>query len=163
MRLLVPLLLAIFASAEPNNEQKLKDSLATWQTHRAACGGSYGYRVETESWVGFRTRTEVDVQNNIVVRRRFFIADSEQPEFRLQWEEAGKEVGSHPDAAAAKTLDQLYVEAAQVLSGRSHPDEACYVEFDARGLLKHCYYVDTGIADDSPVYGVILASLILAE
>jgi len=37
------------------------------------------------------------------------------------------------------------------------------VKFDSRGLLQHCFYVDTRIADDSPTIGVNLASLTLAK
>ena len=150
-------------TAQANHREQLKDSLATWKKLRTSCNGTYSYRVETQSWVGFRSRTEITVVNNVVVKRSHYSADMEQPTFCLEWEKTGKTLETHRYVAPPKTLDELYADAAAILKRRLQPGEELYVKFDSRGLLQHCFYVDTGIADDSPTIGVFLASLSLAK
>jgi len=157
------------AAGNPTDEQaQLQKSLQTWQTLKAECGGNYAYKVSWSSWVGFGHETEVVVRNNRVAERRYRewsgqpvpVEPGEPPKPEGEtWTEQGEQLGSHPKGAAAKTLDQLYEEAAKVLAKTLAPHERLYLGFDNQGLLKSCFYVDTRIADDAPQTGVVINSI----
>jgi hypothetical protein len=40
-------------------------------------------------------------------------------------------------------------------------NEKLYFKIDERGLLLHCFKVDTRIADDAPIHGVIITNLLI--
>ena len=50
---------------------QLKKSLSTWEGLKEECGGNYSYNKRWSSWVGFGHTTEVVVENNKVVERRY--------------------------------------------------------------------------------------------
>ena len=81
----------------------------------------------------------------------------------LVWVEKGKEMGSHKKGGAAKTLDQLYKEAAEVAKRKLPANERRYVRVDKQGLLLSCFTVDTRIADDAPTKGVNISSIKLGK
>jgi hypothetical protein len=160
MRVLIIVLL--FAnSVVANDAADLKASAAKWQTAKAACGGDYSYTVTHASWVGFRDSTEIVVRDNVVVSRAYAFSGKGQPGLQEKWKEAGNAIGSHKGGVPAKTLDELYADAERILARTLKRGEKRYLKFDKQGLLKHCFYVDTNIADDAPTTGVLLANLTL--
>jgi len=104
---------------------QFKKSLNTWEKLKEACGGNYTYSKRWSSWVGFGHTTDVVVENNKVVERRYksfsgrpkLVAPGQPPAKPkgTSWTETGKELGSHKQGHPAKTLDELYKEAGEIL------------------------------------------------
>lgn len=160
--------------AQDTDSDKLQGSLAKWSALKEACGGNYGYFVRTASFAGARTETEITVRNNQVVGRRYKVTGPpvpvpippspdgappkpEAPTYK--WTEQGEAIGKNKEGAPAKTLDQLYAQAQEVLARKLPEHERRYVQFDKQGLLSSCFTVDTRIADDAPINGVIIAEI----
>lgn len=160
--------LAVCMPAFSQDEAKLKDSLTTWRKLRQQCGGNYSYKIRRTSFSGFGHETEVIVNDNKVAERRYHtfntrpIPDQPAPKPAAdKWTETGKQIGTHKEGAAALTLDELYTQAAKVLKRELPEHERLYLRFDKQGLLKSCFTVDTRIADDAPIHGVIITSIAL--
>lgn len=163
-------LLICTARVYSSDQETLQDSLKTWQTLREQCKGNYSYKVRWSSFAGFGHETEVVVSDNKVAERRYKTFDN-KPRLakpgepakadEFKWVEKGKDVGKHKDAADAKTLDELYVQAAAVIKRALLGHERRYVRIDKQGLLLSCFTVDTRIADDAPTKGVIISSIAL--
>jgi len=165
------------AAEETNGDAaKLQKSRDTWDELKKKCHGNYRYFVRTSSFSGVRTETEVVVQKNKVAGRRYKVTGGSAAVLRIapavpgdrpakpaspkyKWTERGTDIGGHKQGAPAKTLDELYADAAKAVAHALKPSEKRYLRFDARGLLKSCFYVDTRIADDAPTTGVIIAEI----
>lgn len=171
-------MLASLTHADESSDQaKLDASLKKWQELKKANTGNYSYKVRWSSFAGFGHETEVVVRDNKVAERRFREfnnrprpvapvlpgAPAPKPPKAKGWAEKGKDIGSHKQGAAAKTLDELYAEAGKVLKVELLPSEKRYVRFDKQGLLLSCFSVDTRIADDAPTKGVIISSITLGS
>lgn len=148
---------------------ELTESLKKWKKVKKECGGAYSYSIRFSSFAGFGHQTEIIVRKNKVTERRYQ-AFSGRPvappkpgtpaaPAAEQWVEKGKQIGSHKKGAPAKTLDDLYAEAAKVVKRKLPASEKRYVRFDKQGLLLSCFTVDTRIADDAPRKGVYISSL----
>jgi hypothetical protein len=159
------------AKVDSGKAGELAKSLKKWQAVKKESGGNYSYKIRFSSFVGFGHETEIVVRMNKVAERRYrefnargVIAPpkpgepAKKPE-GISWTEKGKKIGSHKKGAKAKTLDQLYVEAAAVLKKKANPNERLYLRFDKQGLLLSCFTVDIRIADDAPRNGVMIASI----
>ena len=169
------LLLVTPASAADDHSTKVAKSLQAWQQAKEKCNGNYSYSVRWQSFVGFGHETTVVVKDNKVVERRYRefkrrppVAVPKDPKAKPQpagplWVEKGKELGSHKKGTAAKTLDQLYQEAAAVAKRKLPANERRYVRVDKQGLLLSCFTVDTRIADDAPTKGVNISSIKLGK
>ncbi|MDG2182917.1 MAG: protease inhibitor I42 family protein [Mariniblastus sp.] len=157
---------ALTASAgfhDASDLEKVKDSLAKWQTTKADVGNTYSYMVRWSSFIEYGHETRIFVKNGKVVRRTFrpvAVAEnpSGEPPFE-KWKEDGDQIGKHSEGAPAKTLDQLYKFAIKVASKELEPSERRYVKTDNRGLLIECFIVDTRIADDAPKNGLSITSI----
>jgi hypothetical protein len=141
--------------------ERLSKSLSAWQQAKDACGGDYSYSVRFTSAFGFGHETTVTVRGNRIVHRsftRFGRPEPGQPPQapRPEWVESGEEVGSHEEvgAAQARTLDELYAIARQVLERKLDDRQVRSLVIDDRGLLQACFIRDAGIADDAPQHGV---------
>ncbi|MFP6888061.1 MAG: protease inhibitor I42 family protein, partial [Opitutales bacterium] len=153
---------------------QFKKSLNTWEKLKEECGGNYSYSKRWSSWVGFGHTTEVVVQNNKVVERHYksfsnrpvLVAPPGQPQAKPQgtsWSEKGEEIGTHKQGHPAKTLDELYKEAAGILDRPVPPFQRLGLRFDKQGLLLACYTQDTRIADDAPTKGVNISTITLGK
>ena len=157
--------------AAEGDSAKVSKSLQAWQQAKEKCGGNYSYSVRWQSFVGFGHETTVVIKDNKVVERRYRefkrrppVAVPNKPNVKPQpagplWVEKGKELGSHKKGAAAKTLDQLYQEAAEVAKRKLPSNLRRYFRVDKQGLLLSCFTVDTRIADDAPTKGVNITSI----
>ena len=169
------LLLVAPASAAEGDPAKVAKSLQAWQQAKEKCGGNYSYSVRWQSFVGFGHETTVVIKDNKVAERRYreFKAPSRRPVPKNPnvkpkpagplWIEKGKELGSHKKGTAAKTLDQLYMEAAEVAKRKLPSNLRRYFRVDKQGLLLSCFTVDTRIADDAPSKGVNITSIKLGK
>jgi hypothetical protein len=160
--------------AQDTDVEKLQRSLDKWSELKEKCGGNYRYFIRTSSFTGAGTETEIAVRNNKVAGRRYRVtgppvliapgpngeqSKSEAPGYK--WTEQGESVGKNKEGAPAKTLDQLYAQAKEVLARELPEHEKRYVRFDKQGLLSSCFAIDTRIADDAPTNGVIISEIML--
>ena len=163
------LLLGGGGSVDKAKVAQLKKSLKTWESLKKKCGGNYTYSKRWSSWVGFGHTTEVVAENNKVVERRYKSFSGRtrpvapdgatiKPE-GISWTEKGNELGKNKQGHPAKTLDELYKEAAEILRRPVPPFRRLGLRFDKQGLLLACYTQDTRIADDAPTKGVNISSI----
>ncbi len=157
---LVTLLLATVATAaEPKSDaDKLADSLKVWEKTKEECGGDYSYQVRWSSAFGFGNTTTVTVKGNKVVERKFEEfgrGEGGKPaEAKEKWVESGKDLGTHKEGAAARTVDDLYAVAKKLCEDKPADGHVRGIGFDKQGVLAYCYTRDTRIAGDAPLAGV---------
>ena len=153
-------------------QKQLAESLDKWNALKAECKGNYSYKIRWSSWVGFGRETEIVVRDNEVSERRYKewsaqpvpVAPGQPPQEQgKKWTETADNLGSNKQGAPPKTLDELYVEAQEILNKKLAPHEKLYVRFDKQGLLLSCFYTDTRIADDAPQTGVVISSIELQK
>lgn len=147
-------------SASP--AEQVAGSLKKWNEVKMKAKGNYAYTVSRSSFSGFRWTTTIVVRSNKVVERRFDVTNlrgaiqvpGQAPKKKgPKWVEKGKDIGTHKEGAAPKTIDVLYAEAKAVAETKLESFQKLYVGFHKNGILKHCFYVDTRIADDAPSNG----------
>ena len=160
---------AMTGAQAADDQAKLQASQQKWLKLKQKCGGNYSYKIRWSSFTGFGHETQILVQNNKVVERRYRAFSNQpvlvqpgqkQPQGET-WSEKGKDLGEHKKGAPLKTLDELYVQAGQVVKRKLPQHERRYVRFDKQGLLRSCFTVDTRIADDAPTKGVTISSIAL--
>ncbi|QEG38966.1 hypothetical protein [Roseimaritima ulvae] len=146
--------------------ETLQKSVQKWERMRERANGNYSYHVVTSSFSGFRSVTEIVVRENQVSERRYRETnrnaprpDGAQDNTEYKWVEQADQLGTHQQGAPAKTLDQLYQQAAEILKQERPEHEKLYLRFDKQGLLQACFTVDTRIADDAPLNGVRIRDL----
>lgn len=137
---------------------KVKASLKKWEKTKKDCKGNYSYERSTASMTGFRTNTMITVRGNKLFSRDYAVV-TPQGKTTKPWSEKGAKIGSHKAGAAAKTLDTLYANALKAAGKKLANYHRFTLKFDKQGLLKYCFYVDTRIADDVTINGVIIENL----
>ncbi len=160
-------LLAAFAlGAEPADDAaKLKESFPKWEKVKEECGGDYSYTVMWQSAFGFGGTTTVTVKANKVAGRKYetFKQDGGKRETKEEWTEEGKDVGTHKDGTAAKTIDDLYADAKKLCEAKPADGHVRQLGLTKDGLLNYCFTRDTRIADDAPLAGVQPFTLVLKK
>jgi len=120
------------ADTDKSSKEKLVDSLKVWLKSKADAGGNYTYQVSRSSFTGARRVTTIMVRDHKIVERRFevfggrpqLIRPGEKPKKQApKWIERGKDIGKHKEAAAPKTIDQLYAQAKMVLETQLNPHQ----------------------------------------
>jgi hypothetical protein len=162
----IALLSTVMVKGEEPAKQ-LADSLAKWNETKRCNGDNYSYQVSTSSFTGSRTVTTITVEEGRVTKREYSeieVSMAPTPPGDKQTEpvgyvEVGDDVGKDKRGAAAKTLDELYAEAKKVLEPPLGEHEKLYFKSDEKVLLLHCFKVDTRIADDAPIHGVMISNL----
>lgn len=145
-------------ATQPTDVERLATSRAAWEKAREAAGGCYSYEV-LEIFLVSRQTTRVVVKNGKVVERSFeqfvFPPGGRPLAPTKTWTETGAEIGTHGDGAVpARTVDELYDKAAQILAAPVVQFRTRSLGIDERQLLHHCYEQDSRIADDAPLDGV---------
>lgn len=151
---------------------KVVASQKVWLQLKAKIGGNYSYKVSQFNRFGGGHTTEIFVRDNKVAERRFQTVnlnpepvpiDGLQPK-GASWIEKGKDLGTHKEGAALKTIDELYQQAADITKAERKPFERLYTRYNDQGLLLVCITMDSRIADDVPHNGVNIATIhIVAE
>ena len=143
----------------------LEQSRNIWEEEKEKCLGNYSYRVSWSSWTGFGNETIIIVRDNRVIERQYRAFSTPQINSpttnRKNWKEEGSFIGSHKDGHPPKTLDQLYIEASNLMKQPIPPHHRPYLRLDQNNLLLACYTRDTRIADDAPINGVRITSISL--
>jgi hypothetical protein len=149
---------------------KLETSEKAWQKMREACKGNYEYDIRFQSWVGFSNTTTIVVKDNQVVGRKYQQRSNrpmpskppepgkaaEKPDDGTSsWEEkTADELGKHKEGAPAKTIDQLYKEAAELLGkGVNEESQRWLTLFHKDGVIQYFGWSDKRIMDDAPFNG----------
>jgi len=151
--------------ARPNkvDADRLTASRLKWQQLREAHGGNYSYTVRWASAFGFGHLTTINVRQNRVVERRFeefnqAVAASPVGGVigpKPKWVETGNQIGTHgQEGAPARTVDELYAEAARLVSEPVPETHQISLGITPTGLLHHCTIVDRRVLDDAPRRGV---------
>ncbi len=148
---------------------QVNTSFGTWKKLNKQSKGNYSYTVRRSSFSGFQWTTTITVRANKVVERKFEVVNLRQPvpvpgekagkNKGPKWIEKGKDIGKHKEGAKPSTIDELYAEAIIVASTQLKDFQKRYVGFHPNGVLKHCFYIDTRIADDAPSKGVRITTL----
>jgi hypothetical protein len=158
---------------------KLETSEKAWQKMREACKGNYEYDIRFQSWVGFSNTTTIVVKDNQVVGRKYQQRSNRpMPPKPLEpgkaaektddgtsgWEEkTADELGKHKEGAAAKTIDQLYKEAADLLGKGVEENQRWLTLFHKDGVIQYFGYSDKRIMDDAPFKGARIDAIRIAK
>lgn len=131
--------------------QDFEKSYAIWLQFKAANANSYYYITESSSWVGFRSKTTIFVEEGSVVKRAFQYTYYENGKLvekdSRSWIETGSELGKHKEGTELSTLDSIYKKAeTEWLVKRDNVRN--YFEAKNKGMLSLCGYVDNRCADD---------------
>jgi hypothetical protein len=159
--------LGLTEEVDVTDTERLQQSLTTWQTLKNDAAGNYRYFVRRSSFTGAGSETEIVVRKGKVAGRRYREYGPPAPTppgeelspIEYKWSERGDDLGSHKEGAEPKTIDELYAEAAEIISLKLEPHQRRYLTFDKQGVLAACFYVDTRIADDAPTTGPILSEV----
>lgn len=144
--------------------ERLMASRLKWEQMRKANRGDYSYTVRWSSAFGFGHLTTIIVRQNRVVERRYEEfnrsgapstpgkpASGPQP----KWVETESQLGTHgQEGAPARTVDELYAEAARLVSEPVPETHQRSLGITPAGLLHHCTLVDRRVMDDAPRRGV---------
>lgn len=134
-------------------------SYDAWKAAVAANGTTYYYSV-LRSEGGFQQpdycfyRTLIAVIDGEVYERRYEVAEVlGEATCDAEWIEKGVEIGKHsqadqPLAAPPVTVDALYGACCETLAMQPADEYMFTFETDKDGLMKTCYYVLNGCADD---------------
>ena len=139
-------------AADPakTDTERLKESFAKWEKLRDKNGGDYSYNV-VKTHMMSRETTTIVVRDNKVVERRYAVEIRPPVPNAPNWVEKGKMLGTHKkQGAPARTVDELYAEAVQVTTVPVQAHQRYSLSFDERGVLRHCWIVDTRLPDAEP-------------
>ena len=141
-----------------SNLELLTNSRKTWNALKKEKHDTYVYTVRKSYMMGNGNMTTLHVKNGSVVKRSFSDWKPGQ-EPVVRWTEVGKKLATNPTGAEILTIDDIYDRALKILQKKTKPMEKLYLKFDAQGVLKSCFTVNTMIADDAPINGVIVSSI----
>ncbi len=158
------------ADAAAALKTKLAASELAWRKLRDEYKGNYEYDVMFTSWVGWSHTTTIVVNDNKVVARKFQQRSNKPPEpgktppaadaGTTGWQETtAAELGKNREGAPAKTIDELYQHAAEVVGKGVQEHQRWTTVFDANGIIRCFGFTDKRIADDAPLTGVSIDAL----
>jgi hypothetical protein len=129
-----------------------------WENLKSNNGNSYRYTTEFNSWVGFGSKTIIEIQNGTVISREYEeFSTNESNSSLLSYMETGSDLGSHTEGAPVATVDELYD---SCISNYLFVDaNTNYINFQTNeiDLLKSCSYIPKNCADDC-VVGIQLSN-----
>jgi len=118
---------------------QVEQSFEKWKTLKAENGEKYQYVTVASSWVGWRQKSLVMVDEDGVFSVK-------QVEFEDHNSE-GVEVQPY-DTLGFSTMETLYEMCIEGVLSLDSEDNHIYLQFDERGILTHCQYEPKGCADD---------------
>ena len=137
-----------------SEKKQFEKSFKLWQVLKDYHQGNYSYTKKWSSWTGLGHTTIIIVSKNRVTERKFESIGAPHPDGRPvdknRWSERGDFIGSSSNKQAhpAKTLDQLYADAKELLAKPVPPFHKGVLRFNEQGLLLSCFIQDKRITDD---------------
>ena len=130
-------------------QNRLADSLKTWQKLKASHQNTYRRTVE-RGFLTFYDVTTITVRKGKVVSRVYSYFERNSKDVWVvmdSWKEEGEAVGSHEDFAPL-TVDELYKVCQDEVLTRNPRANDIYLEFKANGVLDSCVYGLKGFTTD---------------
>ena len=141
---------AVDASPDAALESELAAAMAEWVAAKASCP-VYSYTTVSRSFTGSCATTTVEIADNQPVRRTFLAEEPcGRPDAGIfdQWDEVGAaQVGTHSDAAPARTVEQVFAACQSVLA-RGSVANSLYLSIGPDGVPSSCAYWPKGCVDD---------------
>jgi hypothetical protein len=137
----------------PDTEQE-KGALTSqrqWEEEKPRHTNSYRYTVQFSSAFGFGSTTVVTVMDGTVTGRdfeAFTISGTGTRTVTQSWSETAGNLMSHPEGAAAVTLDVIYGRCRQQWLTVNTKKHKTYFEKEHSGIISLCGYVPNGCQDD---------------
>lgn len=157
---LITLLFALMVSCEKtvlttftgDGEFTFAESLLHWHNLKKEKGNSYLYKTRFTSFSGYRSSTEIKVEDGIVTSRIFesSLTDDttgESTPFE-SYTETGAELGTNQSGADILTLDELYRACATQYLIVDPVENNLYFNTQADGVMTLCGYFPYRCADD---------------
>lgn len=153
-------------SLKSKNIAEYNSSLYAWNTLKETKGKSYTYEISTGSVFGFGSKTQITVQNDVVISRvyeAYSIYNEDNGEYlgydnRLilkTYSEDSENLGSNNSGASPVTIDSLYTTCLNDYLSVNSSSNTIDFEVDDSNIIKNCYYVPNGCQDDC-TFGVTL-------
>jgi len=137
------------------------ESFAAWQKLKNLYGASYSYTVNFNSWSGFKSKTTIEVVNNVVASRRYSAWNLKGKQIN-SISETRDNLGRHPEGARPRLIEDLYNKCEQTVLNKSLAKNYIYFTRHADGIMKTCVYVPKGCADDC-AQGVNIGEIIFSR
>lgn len=128
------------------------ESLFHWHNLKKENGNSYLYKTRFVSFSGYRSSTEIRVEDGIVTSRIFesYAQDYNTRESVLyeSYTETGEELGTNQSGSDILTLDELYKACASQYLIAEPAENSLYFNTQADGVMTLCGYFPKGCQDD---------------
>lgn len=145
--------LLIFSSCEKSEDfQEFNLSEQKWQNFKNENNNSYLYIESTSSWTGTQTDLEVLVKNGKIINRKFRAytfndRNSNDTTVLESWDEKENEIHQHEDRIKSLTLDELYKDTKQKLTGAGRIKNFMFLS-ENNGMISLAGYILDNCADD---------------
>ena len=128
--------------------ENLATSRSSWENTKDNNSNKYQHITTFTSWTGYKNEIIINVQNNIIVSRRF-LALNQKNEILSDWvEDTSAKLGTNKEGSPLKTVDDLYEECREILLTKKQQENHIYFTFHTNGVVKHCMYSPENCADD---------------
>ncbi|MFH4964168.1 hypothetical protein V8G69_04120 [Gaetbulibacter sp. M235] len=154
-------------SSNSKNIKEYKASLENWNYLKLISGASYRYEISTGSVFGFGSKTQITVENDIVVSRThesYSIYDNDNNylgyDNRLilnSYTEDIENLGANPEGALPLTIDQLYDTCFSDYLSVDTDSNTITFNVDDFNIIKNCYYIPNGCQDDC-TFGITITN-----
>jgi len=139
------------SSADAGVHERLQAAEATWAAAKANCP-NYHYEALTSSFVGYCTKTTIQLANDQPVQRSFVSygegCGSTDAGPTETWKEIGaQQVGTHTDGASALTAEQLFADCETSLA-HDPSRNTLTLTIGAEGIPTRCGFTPIGCLDD---------------
>ncbi|WP_338358294.1 hypothetical protein [Yeosuana marina] len=155
---------------DASNSQNIKaynTSLETWEHLKLISGASYVYEISTTSFSGYKSTTQITVQNDIVVSRTYesySIYDENNTylgyENRLitsSYTESSETLGTNTDGASPLTIDELYDTCLSDYLSIDPDTNTITFNVNDFNIISDCYYIPDGCQDDC-TFGITITN-----
>ncbi len=142
-------------SFRSENGLTFNESLETWNRLKSINGDSYTYETTITSWVGRKATTEIIVENNSVIGRKYtsyIIDETNQDEISYiiesSYEEDLSNLNTNQSGAELKTIDEIYNDCSSKYLSVNSKTNKLYLSTNNEGIINACGYTPEDCADD---------------
>lgn len=133
-----------------NNNLSFNESKDSWELLKKENGNSYIYQVGFGSWTGAGSITEISIENNIVISRKYESYSNilNRNEISDSYIETQEELGKHSFGAKPITIDEMYEICLSDFLDVDTTENSITFSVTNKGLLQNCSYYPNNCADD---------------